>query len=75
MFEEAVIRMSSDKETIEFANYFIGNYANCVLSWAYCYRIHSGINTNMHIERMHRTLQHIYLQGKKLKDLINPCMH
>jgi hypothetical protein len=69
MFEEAVIRMSSDKETIEFTNYFIGNYANCVLSWAYCHRIHFGVNTNMHIERMHRTLQHIYLQGKKVKRL------
>lgn len=61
MFEEAVNRMSSDKETIEFANYFIGNYANCFLFWAYCRRIHSGINTSMHNERMHRTLKHIYL--------------
>lgn len=34
MFKEAINRMSSDNETIEFANYFIGNYANCVLSWA-----------------------------------------
>lgn len=69
MFEEAVNRMSSDNETMEFANYFIGNYTNCVFSWAYCHRIHSGINTNMHIERMHRTLKHIYLQGKNVKRL------
>lgn len=28
MFEEAINRMSSDNDTIEFANYFTGNYAN-----------------------------------------------
>jgi len=71
---DAFGKTSSENETIEFTNYFKGNYANCVSSWIYCYRIHSGINTNMHIERMHRTLKHIYLQGKKLKGLINPCM-
>jgi len=67
MFEKAVNRMSSDNETKEFINYCIGNYANCVLSWVYCHRIDSGININMHIERMHSILKYIYLQGKKVK--------
>jgi len=40
-----------------------------VQSWAYCHRIHAGINTNMHFERMHRTRKHIYLQGKNVKRL------
>lgn len=37
MFEEATNQMADDQETVEFANYFIGSYANCVLSWAYCH--------------------------------------
>ena len=28
-----------------------------------------GINTNMHLERMHRTLKYVYLQGKQVKRL------
>ncbi|GFX84164.1 uncharacterized protein TNCV_927751 [Trichonephila clavipes] len=28
-----------------------------------------GINTNMHIESMHRTIKHVYPQGKKVKRL------
>ncbi|KAE9530123.1 hypothetical protein AGLY_011585 [Aphis glycines] len=53
----------------DFANYFVNNYGAGVESWAYCHRIHAGINTNIHIERMHRTLKHIYLEGKKVKRL------
>lgn len=28
MFEKAINQMSSDNDTIEFSNYFIGNYTN-----------------------------------------------
>jgi len=69
MFDNAINRMAKDDETINFSNYFTSYYASSVQSWAYCHRIHAGINTNMHIERMHRTLKHIYLQGKKVKRL------
>jgi len=61
--------MAKDDETMHFSNYFTSYYASSVQSWAYCHRTHAGINTNMHIERMHRTLKHIYLQGKKVKRL------
>lgn len=69
MFDNAINRMAKDDETMHFSNYFISYYAPSVQSWAYCHRLNSGINTNMHIERMHRTLKHIYLQGKKVKRL------
>lgn len=69
MFEEAISRLSANDDTVDFANYFVGNYGTCVESWAYCHRLHFGINTNMHIERLHRTLKHIYLEGKKVKRL------
>jgi len=61
--------MSADEQTCEFAKYFLSHYGNCVQSWAYCHRIHAGVNTNMHIERMHQILKQIYLQGKKVKCL------
>jgi len=69
IFEEAINQLSADDDTIDFANYFVNNYGTCVESWAYCHRLHTGINTNMHIERMHRTLKYIYLEGKKVKRL------
>jgi len=67
MFDNAINLMANDDETINFSNYFISHYASSVHSWAYCNRIHAGINKNMHIERMHWTLKHINLQGKKVK--------
>ncbi|XP_068083236.1 uncharacterized protein [Anabrus simplex] len=62
-------QLNEDPDTIEFAIYFRENYLKNVKSWAYCYRINSGLNTNMHIERMHRTLKYIYLHGKNVKRL------
>jgi len=61
--------LSANDGTANFAHYFVNNYGACVESWAYCHRLHAGINTNMHIERMHRTLKLIYLEGKKVKRL------
>lgn len=57
-----------DPETIEFATYF-EMYVKNKQHWAYCYRLRSGLNTNMHIERMHRTIKHLYLKGKFTKRL------
>ncbi|XP_072389603.1 uncharacterized protein [Diabrotica undecimpunctata] len=55
--------------TVNFGRYFQTNYASKTISWAYCYRMHAGLNTNMHIERMHRTIKYIYLQGRNNKRL------
>lgn len=65
MFEEAVNRVSSDNETIEFVNYFIGNYTNYVFSHGLIVSVYilesieTRILTYYIIERMHRTLKHI----------------
>lgn len=56
-------------ESVEFFNYFQQHYVNKSERWAYCYRLFSGLNTNMHIERMHRTIKHLYLNGKYVKRL------
>ena len=36
---------------------------------AACFRKGCGINTNMHLESMHKTIKHIYLQGKNVTRL------
>ena len=53
--------------TEPFAQYFIRQYAACAKTWAYCYRIGCGVNTNMCLERMHGILKYKYLRGKRTR--------
>ncbi|CAH0555155.1 unnamed protein product [Brassicogethes aeneus] len=53
----------------KFGKYFENYYCANKMSWAYCYRLYSGINTNMHLESMHKVLKYIYLEGRKVKRL------
>ncbi|XP_047000844.1 uncharacterized protein LOC124616568 [Schistocerca americana] len=62
-------RLECDPDTVQFATYFRDNYVGNANSWAYCHRLNAGINTNMHIERMHRTIKYIYLGSKCVKRL------
>ncbi|XP_050506518.1 uncharacterized protein LOC126884577 isoform X1 [Diabrotica virgifera virgifera] len=62
--------LKEDSDTLEFAMYFEQYYACKAEQWAYCFRLHcTNLNTNMHIERMYRTIKHIYLHGKFVKRL------
>jgi hypothetical protein len=61
--------LSEDINLKPFAAYFEKYYAKRSGMWAFSYRKWCGINTNMHIERMHRTIKYIYLEGKKGKRL------
>lgn len=58
--------LHSDEDCNEFCEYIETNVKKCT-TWAYCYRRHCGINTNMHLENMHIILQHLYFGGKKVK--------
>ncbi|XP_068085219.1 uncharacterized protein [Anabrus simplex] len=69
MFDEALRLLKEDPDTLEFYIYFENNYWASAPSWAYCYRQHSGLNTNMHLERMPGVIKHIYLKGNKPKRL------
>ncbi|KAH1009021.1 hypothetical protein HUJ04_001450, partial [Dendroctonus ponderosae] len=69
LFSGAKNYLSNNSETKDFANYFFNNYENNIFSWAFCFRLHSGVNTNMHLERMHRTIKEIYCSQKKIKRL------
>ncbi|GFS50417.1 uncharacterized protein NPIL_235841 [Nephila pilipes] len=69
MLKEALKIFSEKDEFKEFKNYFEHVYCKRTEAWAYCYRKWLGINTNMLIESMHRTIKYVYLQGKKVKRL------
>lgn len=43
--------------------------------WVYCYPTHTGLNSNMHIKRMHRTIKYIYLKARKVKRLDKCLTH
>ncbi|XP_072390135.1 uncharacterized protein [Diabrotica undecimpunctata] len=69
MLKEFQCQLENDPDLHPFLHYFKSYYANKSELWAYCYRMHTGLNTNMHIERMHRTLKYLYLNGKTVKRL------
>lgn len=69
MLEALYISLYEDEDTNGFAEYFKMYYMRNPALWAYCHRIGAGINTNMYLETMHRTLKQIYFKGKKIKRL------
>lgn len=60
---------NSDPEFKSFVHYFKDNYFCNKHQWAYCYHLHAGINTKMHLERLHCTIKYSYLKGKKANRL------
>ena len=68
-FEEGLqgfLEYLTKSELHTFRNYFEKHYCNRKTEWAYCHRVGAGINTNMHIENMHRQIKHIHFLGKKI---------
>ncbi|XP_072142731.1 uncharacterized protein [Dermacentor andersoni] len=68
-FEEYLKEFLSSKEEklTDFLKYFKDHYAVRPQEWAYCFRTRAAVNTNMHLESMHRTLKHTMLEGKQNK--------
>ncbi|XP_054284915.1 uncharacterized protein LOC129001588 [Macrosteles quadrilineatus] len=71
MLSKAVNEWLSKEETKEFAKYFNSYYLQEgeFQKWAYCQRIHFGINTNMALENFNKLLKYCYLRGKRVKRL------
>lgn len=71
VFEQMLHQFCSldEPKIFEFITYFKEHSSTKAQQWAYCYRLHAGINTNMHLERMHKTIKYIYLKGKTVKRL------
>ena len=55
--------------TMKYALYLEENYSQRKKHWAYCYRTGLGINTNMHLESMHKKLKYSFFGGKDVKRL------
>lgn len=66
-----LFELNYDEDTREFGSYFKDNYMNRVCEWAYCYRKSTGINTNMYLEAIHKTIKYFYLNGRKNKRMDN----
>ncbi|CAI6375514.1 unnamed protein product [Macrosiphum euphorbiae] len=66
--------MMNDPETKDFGVYFERMYANRATLWAYCYRKGLGVNCNMHLESMHKTIKYHYLNGCKIGRLDKSIM-
>ncbi|KAF8789517.1 hypothetical protein HNY73_007450 [Argiope bruennichi] len=69
IIETSLNDLSAEADTFAFAEYFKTHYLNKLRQWAFCYMLHCGLNTNMHLERMHKTIKYIYLNGKTVKRL------
>ncbi|XP_046685810.1 uncharacterized protein LOC124371503 [Homalodisca vitripennis] len=61
--------LCEDETTKEYGEYFKSYYSHYYMRWAYYYRINAGVNTNMHLESMHKTIKHLFLKGKTVKRL------
>ncbi|XP_028137903.2 uncharacterized protein LOC114332316 [Diabrotica virgifera virgifera] len=65
-FNNLLNLLLSDDETKKMGEYVKTYYGKNVEQWAYCYRKNCPANTNMHLEAMHKTIKHVYLDGKKI---------
>lgn len=69
MLSDFISTYKSDPETVDFALDFQQHYVANAKKWAHCYRYGNDLNINIHLERIHRTLKFIYLNGKYTKYL------
>lgn len=67
--QQFINMLLEDPDTEIFGKYFVENYANRCEKWAYVYRKSAGVNTNMHIESMHKTIKYFHLGGNIVKRL------
>jgi len=74
ILNKCIIEMMNDPETKDFGIYFEQMYANRATSWAYCYGKGLGVNCNMHLESMHKTIKYHYLNGCKIGRLDKSIM-
>lgn len=54
-----------ESEMQNFLKYFKKEYIGKEELWATCHRLHLHVNTNMHVEVMHKEIKYSFLKGKK----------
>lgn len=65
-----LLDLQNDDDTKEFGDYFTKHYSNRCEKWAYCFRKYLGINTNMYLESLHKTIK----QCKRLHKTIDALL-
>ena len=71
---EAMLSHPENAGTLgEFHRYFASTYAPRARLWAKCFRENINLNTNMHLESLHKVLKHIYFDGKKIRRVDKVC--
>ena len=69
MLDKAIVEMKENEFTKEFGEYFVTYYKCRCEQWANCFRVSSGVNTNMYVEAFHHILKYKFLKGKRNKRL------
>lgn len=69
MLPNFISRCKKTKITEDFGKYIESEYSKRFECWAACYRSHSYVNTNMHLESMHRTLKYCVFEKKAIRRL------
>ncbi|KAM4051837.1 uncharacterized protein ACNLHF_026275 isoform 1-T4 [Anomaloglossus baeobatrachus] len=67
LLNKMLLTMDESEKTTSFLEYFRKEWVPCKEQWAKCFRLHSGITTNMCLDRCHRSIKYEYLDGKKNK--------
>ncbi|XP_049955014.1 uncharacterized protein LOC126471003 [Schistocerca serialis cubense] len=66
--QKALQKLCSDTDTSKFSCYLSTYYEKYVNCWAYCH-MQAGLNTNMHLESMHKALKYVHANAKQVKRL------
>ena len=62
--------LESDEDTIQFHKYY-QSYCKSAENWSYAHRVGCKINTNNHLESMHRTIKTVYFDRKHSNSLFS----
>lgn len=68
-FNYLINNLKQKNESVNFGVYLENNYLCRKEMWASCYRIGCGINTNMHLESLHKKLKYSFFHGKQIRRL------
>ncbi|XP_063913770.1 uncharacterized protein LOC135130334 isoform X2 [Zophobas morio] len=63
------LRQQNEEAFLDYLQKYYFQDRTRIGSWAHCYRLHAGINTNMHLEALHKTLKYNYFCGKTVRRL------
>lgn len=66
LLEDLITSFQTEDELKEYGEYFMSYHSQNTECWAYCFRKNCSINTNMSVERMHRTIKYLYFKGRKI---------